>query len=109
MNIYKYFYLIDQHINFNIMECQTNKYFLNKIWQASKYILLMTNEKIYQKPINITIIDQWILSRLSLMINTINNAFIERDFHKVIASMKQFLYYEFCDFYLVRFIEKRLF
>ncbi|XP_026299462.1 valine--tRNA ligase, mitochondrial isoform X2 [Apis mellifera] len=90
----------NQHINFDIMECQTNKYFLNKIWQASKYILLMTNEKIYQKPINITIIDQWILSRLSLMINTINNAFIKRDFHKVIASMKQFLYYEFCDFYL---------
>lgn len=83
------------------MECQTNKFFLNKIWQASKYVLLMTSKQVYQEPTNMTIIDQWILSRLSLMINIVNISFMQQDFHKVIASMKQFLHYEFCDFYLV--------
>lgn len=83
------------------MECQTNKFFLNKIWQAGKYVLLMTSKQVYQEPTNMTIIDQWILSRLSLMINIVNDSFMQRDFHKAIASMKQFLYYEFCDFYLV--------
>ncbi|KAF3422053.1 hypothetical protein E2986_01130 [Frieseomelitta varia] len=89
-----------QHIKFDIMEFQTSKYFLNKIWQASKYILLMTGEQVYQKPTNMAIIDQWILSRLSLMINEVNDSFSQRDFHQVVASMKQFLYYEFCDYYL---------
>lgn len=84
------------------MECQTNKFFCNKVWQASKYILLMTSEKVSQKPTNMTIIDCWILSRLSLMVNIVNDAFTQRDFHKAIVAIKQFLYYEFCDFYLVR-------
>ncbi|XP_050590531.1 valine--tRNA ligase isoform X1 [Bombus affinis] len=90
----------NQHIKFDIMECQTNKFFLNKIWQAGKYVLLMTSKQVYQEPTNMTIIDQWILSRLSLMINIVSDSFMQRDFHKAIASMKQFLYYEFCDFYL---------
>ncbi|XP_033183416.2 valyl-tRNA synthetase, mitochondrial isoform X1 [Bombus vancouverensis nearcticus] len=90
----------NQHIKFDIMECQTNKFFLNKIWQAGKYVLLMTSEQVYQEPTNMTIIDQWILSRLSLMINIVSDSFMQRDFHKAIVSMKQFLYYEFCDFYL---------
>ncbi|XP_043585480.1 valine--tRNA ligase-like [Bombus pyrosoma] len=90
----------NQHIKFDIMECQTNKIFLNKIWQAGKYVLLMTSEQVYQEPTNMTIIDQWILNRLSLMINIVSDSFMQRDFHKAIASMKQFLHYEFCDFYL---------
>ncbi|XP_076764385.1 valyl-tRNA synthetase, mitochondrial [Xylocopa sonorina] len=90
----------NQHINFDIMECQANKHFLNKIWQASKYMLRMTGEKVYQKPTNMTIIDKWILSRLSVMISIVNHTLAKRDFHKAIAAMKEFLYYEFCDFYL---------
>lgn len=84
------------------MQCRANKFFCNKIWQASKYILLMTGEKLYQEPKNISIIDRWILSQLSLMIDTVNDAFMQQDFHTSIASIKQFLHYKFCDFYLVR-------
>lgn len=84
------------------MECQTNGFFCNKIWQASKYILIMTSKHLYQEPKNLTLIDRWIFSRLSALITTVGDAFTQRDFHKSIASMKQFLHYEFCDFYLVR-------
>ncbi|XP_034190816.1 valyl-tRNA synthetase, mitochondrial [Osmia lignaria lignaria] len=90
----------NQHINFDIMECQTNKFFSNKIWQASKYILLMTSEKKYHEPKSMTVIDRWILSRLSLMVTTVNDTLLQRNFHKTVAALKQFLYYEFCDFYL---------
>ncbi|CAK9802615.1 Valine--tRNA ligase [Anthophora plagiata] len=90
----------NQHINFDIMECQTNKFFCNKIWQASKYILLMTSEKVYEKPADMAIIDRWILNKLCLMINVVNDALMQRDFHKAVASIKKFMYYEFCDFYL---------
>lgn len=46
-------------------------------------------------------LDQWILSRLSLMVDRVNNAFAERNFHKAIAAIRQFLHYEFCDLYVV--------
>lgn len=96
-------------ISFDIDDCRTSKYFCNKIWQASKYILLMRKngeeskqnqqhgdkEKKY-----LSSLDQWILSRLSWMVETVNSAFAERNFHKAIAAIRQFLHYEFCDLYM---------
>ncbi|KZC08286.1 Valine--tRNA ligase, partial [Dufourea novaeangliae] len=90
----------NRKINFDLMECQTNKFFCNKIWQASRYILMTTAKKDCQEPKCIILIDRWILSQLSLVVNTVNNAFLERDFHTAIASIKSFLHYKFCDFYL---------
>jgi len=49
-------------------------------------------------------LDRWILSRLSWMVEVVNNAFAERNFHKAITTIRQFLYYEFCDFYVVCYI-----
>jgi len=46
-------------------------------------------------------LDRWILSRLSWMVAIVNNAFSKRNFHKAIAAIRQFLHYEFCDFYVV--------
>lgn len=102
--------IIDRTISFDIDDCRTSKYFCNKIWQASKYALLMAKNseeseenpqhegkgKNYQSSL-----DQWILSRLSWMVETVNSAFAERNFHKAVAAVRQFLHYEFCDLYVV--------
>ncbi|KAL0106283.1 hypothetical protein PUN28_016182 [Cardiocondyla obscurior] len=89
-------------ISFDVDDCRTNKYFCNKIWQASKYVLLMTNENLQENENkeNLNDLDRWILSRLSRMVGIVNDAFAERNFHKAIAAIRQFLYYEFCDFYV---------
>lgn len=91
-------------ISFDVDDCRTSKYFCNKIWQASKYVLLMTkedqqrHENVEKESLND--LDRWILSRLSWMVEIVNNAFVERNFHKAITAIRQFLYYEFCDFYV---------
>ncbi|KAL6268868.1 hypothetical protein P5V15_001988 [Pogonomyrmex californicus] len=96
-------------ITFDVDDCRTSKYFCNKIWQASKYVLLMTknNEENQQqqennneRKRNLNDLDRWILSRLSWMVKTVNDAFAERNFHKAIAAIRQFMYNEFCDFYV---------
>lgn len=97
-------------ISFDVDDCRTSKYFCNKIWQASKYVLLMTkndeeNEKNQQQHGDkeeqyLSNLDQWILSRLSWMVETVNSALAERNFHKAIAAIRQFLHYEFCDLYV---------
>ncbi|XP_018347132.1 PREDICTED: valine--tRNA ligase, mitochondrial-like isoform X1 [Trachymyrmex septentrionalis] len=90
-------------INFDVDDCRTSKYFCNKIWQASKYVLLMTKEDQQHENVekeNLNDLDRWILSRLSWMVEIVNNAFAERNFHKAITAIRQFLYYEFCDFYV---------
>lgn len=50
---------------------------------------------------NLSNLDRWILSRLSRTVETVNTAFTERNFYKAVFAMRQFLHYEFCDFYLV--------
>ncbi|XP_012279471.1 valine--tRNA ligase, mitochondrial-like [Orussus abietinus] len=88
----------ERRINFNIIECVKNKHFCNKILQACKYTLRVTDE--FEASTNLHSIDLWILSRLSLMVTSVNKAFAERHFYRAVSAIKQFLYYEFCDFYL---------
>lgn len=47
-------------------------------------------------------LDRWILSRLSRMVETVNDAFVDGNFHKAVTAIRQFIYYEFCDLYVVR-------
>ncbi|KYQ52374.1 Valyl-tRNA synthetase, mitochondrial [Trachymyrmex zeteki] len=66
-------------ISFDVDDCRTSKYFCNKIWQASKYVLLMTKEdqeryeNVEKESLND--LDRWILSRLSWMVETESTKF----------------------------------
>ncbi|XP_014482255.1 PREDICTED: valine--tRNA ligase, mitochondrial-like isoform X2 [Dinoponera quadriceps] len=92
----------NHNVSFDIADCRTYKNLCNKIWQASKYMLLMVNEdrEGNEDTENLSNLDRWILSRLSQTVETVNTAFAERDFYKAAFAIRQFLHYEFCDFYL---------
>lgn len=93
----------NRNVSFDVVDCRTNKYFCNKIWQASKYVLLMANEDQQKRDENANILnslDRWILSRLSETVKTVNIAFAERNFHEAVKAIRQFLHYEFCDLYM---------
>lgn len=92
--------LRSDRISFNVIECKTNKHFCNKIWQACKYVLLVTDDKKVSKPSIISSTDGWILSKLSLMVDTVDTNIEQRHFHRAVLEIKQFFYYEFCDFFL---------
>jgi len=51
---------------------------------------------------NLSSLDKWILSRLSRMVEHVNGALAEKNFHKAVAAIRQFIYYEFCDLYVVK-------
>ncbi|XP_057334849.1 valine--tRNA ligase, mitochondrial-like [Microplitis mediator] len=90
----------NEKISFNVIECKTNSHFCNKIWQACKYVLLVTDDSLIEKPDDLTTVDRWILSRLALMVETVNESFEQRNFYKAIRAFRQFFYYEFCDFFI---------
>ncbi|EFN78371.1 Valyl-tRNA synthetase, mitochondrial [Harpegnathos saltator] len=78
----------NHNVSFDIANCRTNKHFCNKIWQASKYMLLMVNEdregdEDIEKLSNL---DRWILSRLSLTVETEGTKFGFKDGNANIAS-----------------------
>lgn len=95
-------FFIERTISFNTVECQQNKFFCNKIWQASRYAILMTNDDPLEFPKEFTSIDEWILSRLAWMVETVNIELDKKNFYKAVRAIREFIYYEFCDYYLVR-------
>ncbi|KAH1002553.1 hypothetical protein HUJ04_008633 [Dendroctonus ponderosae] len=96
-------------INFDVSECHTNKLFGNKIWQATKFTLLWTGKVSaaqggfahWGPSVEMAPMDRWILSKLAQMLQAIEGAMEAHEFHGATAALKQFLYYEFCDVYLL--------
>lgn len=104
----------DHFINFDVQECYTNKLFCNKIWQATRF----TNSAMDKmapdslKPTKfdeLAVMDRWILSRLSHLVQVSKESLQMYDFHVTTASIKDFLYFNFCDVYLVSARRKNIF
>lgn len=97
----------DHYINFEVNMCHKNQLFLQKIWNATRF-LLHNCEKIgvnyYDTPElknrALTEIDQWILSRLANTIITYRNAMEDFKFHEATYILKTFFYSNLCDVYL---------
>ncbi|KAL1517337.1 hypothetical protein ABEB36_001112 [Hypothenemus hampei] len=97
-------------VNFDVSECHTNQLFGNKIWQATKFALSWTKqvadahvENNFSKSVlraQLSLMDRWILSRLTFMLNTVKQSMESSDYHQATWALKNFLYYEFCDIYL---------
>ncbi|GLV42715.1 Valyl-tRNA synthetase [Carabus blaptoides fortunei] len=94
-------------INFDVSECYTNKLFCNKIWQACKFTRISAQKVVAGSqslsPLTyevLSVMDRWILSRLSWMVADVNEALRRNDFHVATSALKQFLYSELCDVYV---------
>lgn len=77
--------------------------FANKIWNASRFVLMNLDEKImnkYKECKNYSAADKWILSRMNTLVKEVTDN-IEK-FELGIASQKvyDFIWGEFCDWYI---------
>lgn len=96
-------------INFDINECYTNKLFLNKIWQATRFCLISAeNLELTMRDIdcldkvNLGKWDAWIMSRLAATLNICHESLTKsNNLHLATAALKQFFYSNLCDVYLV--------
>lgn len=96
-------------INFDVNECHANKLFLNKIWQATRFCLgaaeklkMPLNEiECMNNVTNLNQWDLWILSRLNDTLKICSQSFDNYNLHNATAALKQFLYNNLCDVYVV--------
>ncbi len=94
-------------IKFSEDRVEGYKNFINKIWNASKFILMNTGEKLPESipsperwKDNLDLTGRWILSRLTKTINDINKSLEEYRFNDAANSIYQFIWHEFCDWYI---------
>ncbi len=77
--------------------------FCNKIWNASRYVMMNTVDKdtgIHNKDMELTLADKWILSRLQKTIDQAHKALKEFRFDLYAHTLYDFTWNEFCDWYL---------
>ena len=81
--------------------------FANKIWNAARFVLLNLGEQgeapspsPLPPPARLAVADRWILSRLSRLAMTVEDRLQEFRFDEMANALYQFLWHEYCDWYL---------
>jgi valyl-tRNA synthetase len=90
-------------IRFQIEKVEAARNFANKIWNASRFVMMNLNKNIMDKhkdDKNYTLADKWILSRLNTVVKEITEN-VDK-FELGIASQKiyDFIWNELCDWYI---------
>ncbi len=83
------------------------RFFVNKIWNAARFALMHVgegegaeNKELQTAPQKLRLIHQWILSRTSATTAEVRAALDGYRFNDAASVLYQFIWYEFCDWYL---------
>jgi valyl-tRNA synthetase len=91
-------------IKFSVQRVEGYRHFINKIWNAARFILISTDESKEVMPLRelepLSLADRWILSRLAVVSSEVNKLLKEYRFNDAASILYQFVWHEFCDWYL---------
>lgn len=92
-----------REIRFDTARLGGYRNFCNKIWNASRYVLMNTEGKdtgIDNKDMTLSLPDRWILARLQKTIEAAHSALKQYRFDFFAQTLYDFTWNEFCDWYL---------
>jgi valyl-tRNA synthetase len=80
-----------------------NKYFINKIWNATRFSMMniedLPDGAVVRRE-DLSIADRWIIARLNKTVAEVIRELDEYRFNDAAAAVYQFVWHEFCDWYL---------
>ncbi|MHB9134246.1 MAG: valine--tRNA ligase [Armatimonadota bacterium] len=74
--------------------------FANKIWNASRFVLMNLEEDTQAIPMVKSLADEWILSRYASAVETVTDALENYRLDQATMALYEFFWNEFCDWYL---------
>ncbi len=74
--------------------------FINKLWNASRYVLMNIEDLKEIQLENLQIQDEWILTKLNKVIKDVTKRMEKFEFNNVNASIYSFIWNDFCDNYI---------
>jgi len=93
-------------IRFSEERVEGYRHFVNKLWNAARFIMMnmqtadIQMSKIVHERVAFNVSARWILSRLALAVDNINKALDEYRFNDAASDIYQFIWHEFCDWYI---------
>ena len=96
-----------QDINLDPSRLQASRYFMNKVWNASKFVIMQLGKDFTPTPLDdilghpaMTLPDRWLVSRLICTVQDIEKHLEIYDFGQYASLLYSFVWDDFCDWYV---------
>lgn len=93
---------INMDSRFSEKKVELSRNFLNKVWNASKYVLMQLEGKDIKdiKNVKLNLADKWIISQLNALIENVDKKFDRYDIGMAESEIGDFFWTKFCDWYI---------